>query len=443
MKNNLGKTYNFFSLIKFVFPNILMMLILSIYVNVDGIFVSRYVGTTALSAMNIMFPGCLSLVFSIGIMLGTGGGAIVAKKLGERKVEEARKNFTLIIILGIAIGLIFSLIGTNFTHVIAKLLGASDIQLPFSIAYGRMLFFFTPFLFLQVMFQTFFITAGVPALGLISTLGGGILNIILDYYFIVILKFGVAGAALASGLGYLVPSSIGLIYFGILKRGELHFEKTNFNKSFVFKSLINGSSEMVTNLAYGITTFLFNISFLKYYGEDGVAAITITLYLEFIFMAIYIGYSMGVSPLISYKYGSRDHAQLKKLFKYSIIFTGISSLFIFAVSRTLLPDVVEIFTHEGSNVYNIILKGFPLFSFSFLIIGYNVFASNLFTALSNGKVSALISFSRTLVFLVGTILLLPLILKEKGLWLAIPVAETFGLTVSILFIIIKKGRYKY
>lgn len=443
MNNNLGKTYNFLSLMKFVFPNILMMLILSIYVNVDGIFVSRYVGTTALSSMNIMFPGCLSLVFAIGIMLGTGGGAIVARKLGERKVEEARKNFTLIIILGIGIGMIFSLIGTNFIHPIAKLLGASDIQLPFSIAYGKILFLFAPFLFLQVMFQTFFITAGVPTLGLISTLGGGILNIILDYYFIVILKFGVGGAALASGLGYLVPSSIGLIYFGFLKRGELHFIRTNFDKSFVLKSLVNGSSEMVTNLAYGITTFLFNISFLKYYGEDGVAAITIALYLEFIFMAIYLGYSMGVSPLISYKHGSRDCDQLKKLFKYSIIFTGISSLFIFSFSRIFLPNIVEIFTHEGTNVYNIILKGFPLFSFSFLIIGYNVFASNLFTALSNGKISAIISFSRTLIFLVGTILLLPLILNEKGLWLAIPVAEAFGLTVSIFFILIKKGRYKY
>ncbi|MDP0493517.1 MAG: MATE family efflux transporter [Fusobacterium sp. JB021] len=443
MNNNLGKTYNFLSLMKFVFPNILMMLILSIYVNVDGIFVSRYVGTTALSSMNIMFPGCLSLVFAIGIMLGTGGGAIVARKLGERKVEEARKNFTLIIILGIGIGMIFSLIGTNFIHSIAKLLGGSDIQLPFSIAYGKILFLFAPFLFLQVMFQTFFITAGVPTLGLISTLGGGILNIILDYFFIVILKFGVGGAALASGLGYLVPSSIGLIYFGLLKRGELHFAKTCFDRCFVFKSLVNGSSEMVTNLAYGITTFLFNISFLKYYGEDGVAAITIALYLEFIFMAIYLGYSMGVSPLISYKYGSRDCEQLKKLFKYSIIFTGISSLFIFSFSRIFLPNIVEIFTHEGTNVYNIILKGFPLFSFSFLIIGYNVFASNLFTALSNGKISAIISFSRTLIFLVGTILLLPLILNEKGLWLAIPVAEAFGLTVSIFFILIKKGRYKY
>lgn len=441
--NNLGKSYNFFSLMKFIFPNILMMLILSIYVNVDGIFVSRYVGTTALSAMNIMFPGCLSLEFAIGIMLGTGGSAIVSIKLGEKRLEEARKNFTLIIILGIVIGIIIAVIGTNFTYEIAKLLGASDLQIIASIDYGKTLFFFAPFLFLQVMFQTFFVSAGVPMLGLLSTAGGGILNIVLDYYFIVILNLGVFGAALGSGIGYLVPSFVGLIYFGIMKRGELYFQKTKYDKKFVCKSLINGSSEMVTNLALGITTFLFNLYFLKYYMEDGVAAITIGMYLEFIFMSVYFGFSMGVSPLISYKYGSRDTDQLKKIFKYSILFTGITSIIMLFICRVFLSDLVIIFAPKGSNVYNLVLQGFPLFFYSFLFVGYNVFASNLFTALSDGKISAIISFSRTLVFLAGAIIILPIFLQGTGLWIAVPIAEILGLIVSITFILIKKSRYQY
>lgn len=441
MDNNLAKQFNFCSLVSFAMFNVIMMISLSMYIIVDGMFISQLLSTTALSAANMVYPA-ISFEMAIAIMLATGGSAIIASKLGQGKQQEACQNLTFLIIIEIVIGLAVAIIGNLFIKEIVTFLGVSTIQAPMCIAYAKILFTFAPAFFLQTAFQTFLVTAGKPTLGLVVTLMAGFVNIILDYIFMAHLNMGIAGAALATGLGYCVPAVIGLVFFIFAKNNSLRFVKPRFDWSVLFHSCINGSSEMVTNLANGATTFLFNYTFLQFYGEDGVAAITIILYFQYIFTAIYFGYSNGIAPIISFKYGKGDQLQLRSIFKNSIIFLVSSTLIANILIRLTISQVLTIFTTIDSNVYNITLDGFKIYSLAFIIMGIGIFASALFTALLDGKTSAIISFSRTFIFIVGTILILPSIIGNTGLWLAVPIAELLGAIVAILYLL-KKRNYGY
>lgn len=442
MNNTLAKKFTFTDLIRFALPNIIMMVFFSMYTIVDGIFVSKYVGTTALSSVNMIYPAT-NLQLAIAIMLATGGSAIIAFKLGAKREEEARQNFSLILLIEFLIGVLFGVIGNIFIKQIVGFLGASEVQFELCVTYGRILFTFAPFFFLQTAFQILFVTAGKPNLGLIATVAGGIANMVLDYLFMGILNSGIAGAAIATGMGYSIPAIIGLIYFVCLKRGTLYFTKPTFDKKMLRNATINGSSEMVTNLANSVSTYMFNYLFLKFYGEDGVASITIVLYFQFIFTAIFIGYSLGVAPVISYKQGSNNTKQLKDIIRNSMIFIIVCSGLAYGLSFFIVNPITKTFAQETSNVYKITIEGFPIFAIAFLMMGINIYVSAMFTALSDGRTSALISFARTLVFLISGLAFLPIIFGKFGLWIAVPVAEFLGMIISIVFFAKYKRKYQY
>mgnify|MGYP004467397283 FL=1 len=438
--NALAREFHTVSLIKFALPNIGMMIFLSLYTIVDGMFISRLVGTTALSAINMSFP-LNSLQMAIGIMLGTGGSAIIARRQGEGRADEARQNFTMLVTVAALVGLCFAVLGNIFLDPILRVLGTSELQWADCRIYTLIQLAFAPMLFLQTSFQTLFVTAGKPGLGLLTSVGGGITNMVLDWLFIGPMNMGVAGAAIATCLGYCVPSVIGLVYFFRNRNGSLFFVPFKFDGATLAAACGNGSSEMVSNIANAVTTFMFNMLFMRYRGEDGVAAITIAMYFQFVFTAVYFGFSMGVAPVISYKFGERNISQLGRIFRICMTFVLACSLGAYLLSWVTLEPALTLFTPRGSGVYEIAMSGFPIYAVSFLLMGTSIFASSLFTALSDGLVSAIISFSRTLVFLAAMLLLLPLILEELGIWLAVPVAEGLGVMVSVYFLF--KGRKKY
>lgn len=440
--NALARQFTLPSLMRFALPNIIMMVFLSMYTIVDGMFISRYVGTLALSAVNMTYPlNCLEM--ALGIMLASGGSAVIARQLGEGAPEKARHNFSFLLIISVAVSLVFLLAGLFALDPIVRALGASEAQFELCCTYARILLLFSPAFFLQTAFQTLFITAGRPGLGLAATVGGGLTNIVLDYVFIARLHWGIAGAAVATGLGYLVPAVAGLIFFSCNRRGTLFFVRPRADWRMLLFACGNGSSEMVTNIANAITTYLFNLIFLHYWGEDGVASITIVLYFQFVFTAVFFGFSMGVAPVFSYKYGAQDSPQLRRLFRYCVGFVLLCSVCCTALSLAVIRPCLTLFTDAGSRVFAITIEGFPLYAASFLFMGVSIFASSLFTAFSDGRVSAIISFARTLVFLVGMLLLLPLLLGETGVWLAVPAAELLGLAVSVRYLIRLRGTYHY
>ena len=333
--------------------------------------------------------------------------------------------------------------GNLFLNPILRLLGTSELQWADCRIYTRIQLVFAPMLFLQTAFQTLFVTAGKPGLGLLTSVGGGITNVVLDWLFMGPMNMGVAGAAIATCLGYCVPSIVGLVYFTKNRTGSLYFVPFKFDGQTLLAACGNGSSEMVSNIANAITTFVFNTLFMRYRGEDGVAAITIAMYFQFVFTAVYFGFSMGVAPVISYKFGEKNIPQLRHIFRICMTFVLACSLGTYVLSWLTLEPALTLFTPRGSSVYGIAMHGFPIYAVSFLLMGTSIFASSLFTALSDGLVSAIISFSRTLVFLVAMLLLLPLILQETGIWLAVPVAEALGVMVSVFFLVKRRKKYQY
>lgn len=429
-------------LLKFTLPSVIMMVFNSFYTMVDGGFVSNMVGTTALSAVNISYP-LISLVFAIGIMLASGGSAVVAKQMGEGQQLKAKQSYTFIVTCGVVVGIIIAAIGLLFTKEISLLLGANEAIYEYCYDYILYISIFIPFAILQVLFQFFFVTAGKPNLGLILTILGGVANIFLDYLFMGPMNLGIKGAAIATGIGFTIPAVIGLIWFAKKEDRLLCFTKPKFDGKVLFKTCTNGSSEMVSNLAVAVTTFLFNKLMMRYVGEDGVAALTIVLYAQFLFTAVFLGYTSGIAPLFSYNYGAQNEKRLKKLFKLSIIFITICSVGAYAFSLLLAAPVVGLFSEPNSTVYNLAIHGMDLFGISFLFMGFNIFASGLFTSFSNGLISALLSFLRTFVFIILAIMILPEFLDVNGIWLSIPLAEVIALFVSLVFMIKYKKVYKY
>lgn len=441
--NALDKKITAKSLFLFSLPSIIGMVFMNLYTMVDGMFVSRFVGTDALSAINIVFP-IIMTVIAISTMLSTGGNAIISKKMGERKENEARKDFSTIVFISIALSVIISILSFIFINPLLKFLGANDSIYNYCFNYAVISLIFLPATMFSVVFQTFFITIGKANLGLTFTIIGGISNVILDYVFIKVLNFGISGAAIATGIGYSIPGLLGLAYFIFNRKNSLYIVKTKiFNLKLLSETCINGSSEMVSSLSASIVTLLFNNILMKLIGVDGVAAVTVILYIQGLLVAVFMGYSMGCSPLISFNYGKKDNDRLHKIYKLSIIGIIVTSILVFMFGLLKSDLLVSIFTSNGTNVYTLSNIGLKLFSISFLFIGLNLFTSALFTALSNGKISAIISFLRTLIFIVISVLVLPLLIGINGVWLSVPVAELLSLIVSIFYLKKYKSKYKY
>lgn len=432
--NPLSQNFTWKKLIKFALPNIAMLIFISLYSVVDGLFVARFVNDIAIGSLNIVFP-IQSLEMALAFMLATGASAIVAKQMGEQKNDEACQNFTLITGVAILLSLIFAIFGNLFIRDIMLMLGASELQLTQCCEYGFVILCFAPAYFLQHLFQVFFVTAGRPGLGLLVTLAAGLSNVILDYLFMGVFDFGIQGAAFATAFGYMIVAVTGLIFFVRNRKGTLYFQKPVWRAPVLLKSCTNGASEMVANLAVAITTFLFNYVFMKYFAEAGVSAISTVLYLQFIFTAIFFGFSGGVAPIISYKFGDQNRTELRDVIRKSLIFTLVTSLAMFVLSHLFIDEMLAWFVNPGTPVYQIALDGFPKFAPCFLFMGLSIFASAMFTALSDGKTSAIISFGRTFVFLAPAIILLPLIMDADGAWLAVSLAEFLGAAVSTFYLL--------
>ncbi len=428
-------------ILKLVTPTIFMMVFLSLYTMVDGAFVAKFVNTNALSAINIAFP-YINFLLGISIMLSSGGCALVMKKLGEGKTDEAKKDFTLIIIFAFVLSIFISILSFIFIDTLLKILHAEGNLYTYAKDYLFCIIIFAMPTILKSIVEQFLIAINKPITALILTLSGGILNIALDYIFIVPFGLGIKGAAIATGFGYAIPAIIGLCFF-IKKSNMLHFKLPSKDFKVILNSCYNGSSEMVTQLSSGIVTFLFNVAMLKYVGEDGVASITIVLYIQFLVTAVFLGYSMGIAPKISFFYGNKDENMTKGIIYFSLKFIAIVSIIIYIAIFIFSPILVSFFAEKNTNVFNITISGLKIFSFSFLIVGFNIFTSAMFTAFSNGKISAIISFLKTLIFESGFIIFLPFILDITGIWLAVPIAELFAILVCFYFFRKYKPIYKY
>lgn len=427
MNNKIGRTFTPWTLLKFAAPSIAMMIFMSLYTIVDGIFISRFIGSNALSSLNIVYP-IINIVIAIATMLATGGNAIISKYLGQDRKKEANECLTQFIIIGLFVSIVILILTQFFLTPIAYFLGSNDVLLPNCKQYLSTAILFAPACMLQTLFQSYLVTAGYPSLGLLLTVGAGILNAVLDYLFIVTCHLGIGGAALATGIGQSIPAIAGLCFF-FLSREGLHFTKFSFHAKELVLACYNGSSEMITQLSNAIVTFLFNIILMKLAGEHGVAAITILLYGQFLFNAFYLGFSIGISPIVGYQYGACNKKELKSTYKVSFLFVAISSIVLTVLSIALSTPLVNVFTKDAKT-FALADFGFKLFAINFLFSGLNITSSGFFTALSNGKISAIISSCRTLVFTVLALLTLPNFLGINGAWIAIPVAELITLLLS-------------
>lgn len=441
-KNSLHKVKDLRSILMFTIPSIILMAFTSTYSMVDGFFVSNYIGTDALSATNIVSPIYFAIL-GAGTMIAAGGVALVGKKMGEGKLKEGRNNFSLIVLFGFILGVIALIIGYTFMEQLVTFLGADETIFDYCMDYGRTLIFFAPILIIQLMSLYFLIVSGRPGISLIATLCGGFINIALDYLLIAEMGMGVTGAALATGLGLLAPCIIGLFYFGIHRKGPLYFVRPKYDRHVLLKTCTNGSSEMMTYIAIAVTTTLFNLSMMYYLGVDGVAAITIILYAEFVANAIIIGYVMGIGPVMAFYYGEGNKKRMNLLYKSSIKIVIICSIIVFIILQLFSPYIVSAFAERGTDVFILANIGLRIFSFTFLFSGLNIYASGLFTSLSNGKISALIAFIRGLLLLSPMIILLPLLFDSSSIWYAVPITEALTVLISLYFIKRKRKEYGY
>lgn len=442
MKIQLSDHFTYKRLIRFVLPSIVMMVFTSVYGVVDGLFVSNYAGKTPFAAVNLIMP-VIMIMGTIGLMIGTGGSAIVSKTLGEGKKEKASEYFSMLVYTSIILGVLFTIAGLLLLRPIAIAIGAEGEILENCIVYGRILIIATVPFILQYMFQSFFVTAEKPTLGLIVTIAAGVTNIILDWLLVGVFNYGIEGAAAATAMSQVIGGILPLFYFASKNKSLLRLTKAKFYGKVFLKACTNGSSELMTNVSMSLVNMLYNTQLLKLEGENGVAAYGVIMYVNLIFLSIFIGYSIGSAPIFGYHYGAENHKELKELLKKSLIITGTSGVILTAAAILLASPLSKIFVGYDQELFELTCNGFKLFSISFLISGFNIFASSFFTALGNGLVSATISFSRTLLFQVAAVMLLPMILGINGIWLAIVAAEAMAIIVTSIFLITNKKKYKY
>ena len=433
------KQLNTKNVLLFIVPTMVMMVIQSMFGMIDGVFVANFIGTDALSALTLISP-YFNILTAIAAMLASGGNAVVMKKMGEGKEQEARQDFTMLLIVNVMIGILLTIGGTTFISQLSGAFGASAVVTEYCKNY---LFTYIIFIIPELLFSNllmYVIASGGSKLAMFSSMFGGLFNIIFDFVFIKICGFGMMGAALASGIGMTIPCIVIGIYF-MSKKSMLHFVLPKFRGNVLAKTIANGASEFSSNLVSGVVMLLFNHSMLKYAGENGVAASTIIFYIFGFMSAVYMGYMMGASPMFSYFYGEQNRAKLRGLKKISLKFILVVSLTTTAFSVLGSNLLVGIFTSPGNPAYELAIRGNRLFSVALLLVGFNTFSSSMFTALGNGLISAVISFSRTFIFLAGCILILPLFLSLDGLWLSVPIAECMALVLSVLFV--KRYQIKY
>lgn len=442
MKIKLSDHFTYSKLLRFVFPSIIMMIFTSIYGVVDGLFVSNFAGKTAFASINLVMPFVM-ILGGIGFMIGTGGTALVSKVLGEGKKEKANKIFTMMIIFTLLLGTLLSVIGVVSMPWVADFLGATEEMMADCILYGRIVTGFTVAFMLQNVFQSFLIAAEKPKLGLLATVLAGVTNMVLDAIFIIVFKWGVAGAAIATGLSQCVGGIFPLIYFSRDNSSLLRLTKTKLEIKPILNACGNGSSELMSNISSSVVSMIYNFQLMKYVGEDGVSAYGVLMYVQFIFVAIYIGYAIGCAPITGYHFGAQNHVELKNMLRKSAFLSAISGIVLTILAVVLSSPLAKLFVGYDEELYELTRHAFSLFAYSFLLAGFNIFTSSFFTALNNGAVSAAISFMRTLIFQTSSVLILPIFLGVDGIWWAITVAEVFAFILSLIFLFAKREKYHY
>ncbi len=438
----LSDHFTYSRLFRFVLPSIVMMVFTSIYGVVDGLFVSNFAGKTAFASINLIMP-FLIILGAMGFMLGTGGTALVSRVLGEGDKEHANKYFSMITLFGILLGVILTVVGVLAMRPMAILLGATEAMVDDCVLYGRIVVCFLTSFMLQNMFQSFLIAAERPKFGLLITLAAGVTNMVLDALFVGVFRWGIAGAAIATGISQTVGGVVPLMYFLFSKSSPLRLRWTEFEAQPLLRSCANGSSELMSNISGSLIGMLYNAQLMRFLGEDGVATYGVLMYVQFIFVAIDIGYSIGCAPIISYHYGARNHPELRNLLTKGLKVMGILGIVMTIAAISLSGTLANIFVGYDATLCELTRHAFHLFSFAFLLAGFNIFLSSFFTALNNGGVSAAISFLRTLVFQAASVILLPMALDVDGLWWAASAAEALAFVVSIGFLLAMKGKYHY
>ncbi|WP_370839281.1 MATE family efflux transporter [Intestinibacter bartlettii] len=443
MTIQLSEHFTYKKIFRFALPSIVMMVFTSIYGVVDGTFVSNFVGKTPFAAVNLVWP-FLMILGVFGFMIGTGGSALVAKTLGENKKEDANRYFTMLITLVVILGVLLTIIGLIVLRPLSSALGASGQMLEDCVTYGRTLMIFNTAFMLQSVFQSLFITAEKPRLGLIMTVAAGLTNMVLDALFIAVFKWGLVGAALASGLSQCIGGILPLIYFLSSKNDTpLKFVKTKMEGKVLLKACANGASELMTTVSSSLVSMLYNFQLMRLAGQNGIAAYGAVMYVEFAFIAVFIGYSIGTAPIVSYHYGSENHNEVKNMLQKSFKIMSILGITMMVLAQILASPLAKVFVGYDKQLFDMTVHGFRLFSFYFILAGINIYASSFFTALNNGMISAIISFSRTLGFETLAVIILPIFLQLDGVWLAITVAEICAFVISISFLIAKKEKYHY
>lgn len=444
MRIQLSDHFTYGKLIRFTMPSIAMMIFTSVYGVVDGFFVSNFAGKTPFLAVNLIMP-FLMIVATVGFMFGTGGTALVAKIFGEGDKEKANKYFSLFVYVSFALGVIFAILGIVFIRPISALLGAEGELLENCVVYARIILAALPFYVLQLLFQSFFPAAEKPQLGLAVTVLAGVTNMVLDAVLVILLpqEYKLAGAAIATAMSQFVGGVIPLFYFFRKNNSILRLGKTSFDGKEILKACANGSSEFMSNVSMSIVGMLYNIQLLKYAGENGVAAYGVMMYVSMIFSAAFIGYSIGVAPVISYHNGAQNYKESKGLLRQSLIMIGVFGVGMVAAAELLALPLSNIFVGYDAELMNLTVSGFKIFALSFIFMGFAIFSSGFFTALNDGLTSALISFLRTLVFQIAAVLLLPLIWEIDGVWISIVVAEVMAAAISAFFLVVKRKKYHY
>lgn len=442
MRIQLSDHFTYKRLLRFTIPSIIMMICTSVYSIVDGLFVSNYVGTTPFAALNLMMP-LLMGISTVGFMIGTGGSALVAIKLGEGEREKANAYFSMLIYILIGVGLAVAVTAFLLMRPIAYAIGATDAMIEYCVLYGRILCVSLTGFMLQIAFQSFFIVAEKPELSLKMSLISGITNVILDYLFIVVFGWGLAGAGAATAAGEIIGGLGPILYFSRENNSLLRLGKPCFDGRVLLKTCTNGSSELMTNISSSIVNILYNYQLMRLAGEDGVAAYGVIMYVTFIFAAVNIGYSIGSAPVVSYNYGAGNQKELKNIFRKSVVAIGSAGITMTILAELLSYPMTQVFVGYDPDLFAMTCRGFRLYALSFLLSGTNIWGSGFFTALGDGGVSALISFLRTLLFQVSMVLLLPVFLKLDGVWLAIVAAESLALFVTAVFLTRKRKKYHY
>ena len=438
----LSDHFTYSKLLRFTLPSIVMMVFTSIYGVVDGLFVSNFAGKTAFASVNLVMPFVM-ILGGMGFMIGTGGTALVSKILGEGDPDTANRTFSMMVLFTLALGIVLSAAGIVFMRPVSRFLGATDAMMDDCVLYGRIVTGFTFAFMLQNVFQSFFIAAEKPKLGLKVTVAAGLANMVLDALFIAVFNWGVAGAAIATGLSQCVGGVLPLVYFLRPNSSLLRLSPTRLRLRPILAACGNGSSELMSNISSSVVSMLYNFQLMRLAGEDGVSAYGVLMYVQFIFISIYIGYSIGCAPVVSYHFGAQNHGELKNLLGKSVLLMGCTGVALTALAMALADPLSRLFVGYDAGLFALTSHAFRLFAWSFLLAGFNIYASGFFTALNNGGISAAISFLRTLVFQSASVLILPIFLDVDGIWWAITVAEVFAFLISVMFLLAKRGKYHY